>query len=104
MIHRYDDGASLRDLADTYQVSTGTVRDRLLAAGVRLRRRGAARVDIDLVELVYQTHLSGSGRAAAEVLGVGRSTASRRLAELHGRRQPRAEQPGRADRESGQAC
>ena len=81
---RYVDGASLRELAAAYGVSTGTVRDRLAAAGVPVRRRGAPRVEVDVTELVYETHLAGSCRAAARALGVSRTTATRRLGELHG--------------------
>ena len=83
LARRYKGGASLRELAEDYGVSTGTVRDRLTSAGVAVRRRGAPRLDVDVPALVYETHLSGSRRAAAAALGVGRATAARRLAELH---------------------
>lgn len=52
-------------------------------AGVKMRRRGAPRREVDLPELVYETHLAGSVRAAARRLGVDRGTARRRLHELH---------------------
>ena len=83
LARRYEAGASLRELAQAYGVSTGTVGDRLTAAGVVLRRRGAPRLNLDVPALVYETHLAGSRRAAAAALGVGRMTAARRLAELH---------------------
>lgn len=83
LARRYEAGASLRELAQAYGVSTGTVSDRLAGAGVAVRRRGAPRLDVDVTVLVYETHLAGSRRAAAASLGVGRATAARRLAELH---------------------
>lgn len=85
VVRRYHDGASLRYLAAAFGVSTGTIRNRLAAAGVQVRRPGAHRLDVAVTELVYETHLTGSVRAAARSLGVGRATASRRLAELHDR-------------------
>ena len=83
LARRYTAGASLRQLAEDYRTSTATVRDRLLSAGVGLRRRGAPRQEVDATELVYETHLAGSVRGAARNLGIGRGTARRRLDELH---------------------
>lgn len=83
LTRRYQSGAPLQELADRYGVSTATIRSRLTAAGVELRGRGAPRREVDLSELVYETHLAGSVRAAARRLGVDRGTARRRLDELH---------------------
>lgn len=80
---RYEAGAPLRELAECYGISAGTVRARLGTAGVELRRRGAPRREVDLPDLVYETHLAGSVRAGARRLGVDRGTARRRLQELH---------------------
>ena len=83
LARRYENGASLRELADRFGISTGTVRARLTAAGVETRRCGAPRRNVDLGGLVYETHLAGSVRCAARRLGIDRETARRRLEELH---------------------
>lgn len=83
LVSRYEAGTPPRELATVYRTSTGTVRHRLAEAGVDVRRRGAPRREVDVAELVYETHLAGSVRAAARRLGVDRGTARRRLNELH---------------------
>lgn len=85
LARRYQAGVPLRELAADYETSTGTVRDRLTAAGVIVRPRGAPRREVDLAELVHQMHLAGSVRAAARSLGLNRATAHRRLQELRRR-------------------
>ena len=76
LARRYWAGSSLRELAEHFNSSVATVRARLRTAGIELRRRGAPRLEVDLPELVYETHLTGSVRAAARALGVDRGTAA----------------------------
>lgn len=90
LARRYQAGTSIKELAASYHVSTGTVRDRLGGIGVCVRRPGAPRREVDLTELAYETHLAGSVRAAARSLGLNRTTAGRRLQEL---RQYEAQEP-----------
>ena len=61
LARRYEAGAPLRQLADDYRTSTGTVRDRLVEAGVDMRRREAPRreVAVAVAELVSETQAAG---------------------------------------------
>lgn len=78
-MRRYQHGASLKELADQFDVAVGTIRQRLAEAGVPSRRRGAPSLLIDSEQLAAAAVRAGSVRGAAAELAIGRSTARRRL-------------------------
>lgn len=47
VVEGYKNGLTLRELANTYEVSAGTVRNCLVTAGVPLRGRGRRKQHID---------------------------------------------------------